>query len=78
MSRPGTPIEAYGNPSAASVIGTGASHSDRAGGRLEHEVRRRPEPVLVEGVAADRQRVVDPDRLARDLAGRPGRPPGRS
>ena len=30
-------------------------------------MRRRPEPVLVERVAADRQRVVDPDRLARDL-----------
>ena len=26
MSRPGMPIEAYGSPSAASVIGTGASH----------------------------------------------------
>ena len=30
-------------------------------------MRRRPEPVLVEGVAGDRQRVVDPDGLARDL-----------
>jgi hypothetical protein len=33
----------------------------------DHDVRRRPEPVLVERVAADRQRVVDPDDLARDL-----------
>ena len=38
-----------------------------ARGVADDEVRRRPEPVLVERVAADRQRVVDPDRLARDL-----------
>ena len=45
-------------------------------------MRRRPEPVLVERVAGDRQRVVDPDRLARDLLavledGQVGREVGR-
>ena len=48
-------------------------HRDRAGpqrlavGVADDDVRRRPEPVLVERVAADRERVVDPDRLLGDL-----------
>jgi hypothetical protein len=40
-------------------------------------MRRRPEAVLVEGVTRDRERVVDPDGLARDLTRRrPGVPIG--
>ena len=54
------------------------SHSGWPVGVADDEVRRRPEAVLVERVAGDRERVVDPDRLAGDLAGRPGRPRGRS
>ena len=67
MSRPGTARIAVRQPSAASVIGTGAVPQRPPGRVLDDEVRRRPEAVLVERVAADRQRVVDPDRLARDL-----------
>ena len=48
--------------------GTAASHSTAPALSRSDQVRRRAEPVLVERVAADGQRVVDPDRLARDLA----------
>ena len=51
-----------------SVSGTGPSQSGLPAASLISEVRRRPEAVLVERVAADRERVVHPDRLAGDLA----------
>ncbi len=53
--------------------GRRVGHRDRPGpqrlARLvaDDDVGRRPEPVLVERVAADRQRVVDPDRLVGHL-----------
>ena len=71
-SRPGTAIVA--EREAVGRVG----HRDRpvperlAGRVADHDVRRRPEPVLVERVAADRERVVDPDRLRGDLLRRPG------
>ena len=54
-----------------------------AGGVADDEVRRRAEPVLVERVAADGERVVDADRLAGDLGavlvdGQVGREVGRA
>ena len=67
MSRPGPTGSRTDGPRPASVSGTAASHSGSAGGIADDEVRGGPEPVLVERVPADRERVVDPDRLARDL-----------
>ena len=71
-----------GVPRAASVIGTPRvpQHGPRRG--LEDDVRGGAEPVLVEGVATHRQRVVDTDRLAGDLLpisvdGQVGREVGR-
>ena len=65
----GRPAMPYGSPADRVGHRDGARPTAAAPARVAHDqVRRRPEPVLVERVAADRQRVVDPDRLARDLA----------
>ena len=66
-SRPGTDIVPYGWPAAVSVSGTAPSHSGLPFAPRDQEVRRRPEPVLVERVPVDRERIVDADRLAGDL-----------
>ena len=82
-SRPGhgqDPVRAARRPRRSA--GPAASHSGRPAASRTTRCGRRPEPVLVERVAADRQRVVDPDRLARDLLavvvdGQVGREVGR-
>ena len=66
-SRPGTANSPCGWPCAASVRANGPSHSTRLLASRIDEVRGRAEAVLVERVAGDRQRVVDPDRLAGEL-----------
>ena len=49
-----------------SVRATGPSHSSDPSASRIVRIGRRPEAVLVEREAGDRQRVVDPDDLARE------------
>ena len=81
-SRPGTPSDGVWQPGDRIGHRHGRVPQHGAGAVAQDQVRRRSEPVLVERVAADGQRVVDPDRLARDLAavlvdGEVGREVGR-
>ena len=71
QSRPGTPIRRTASPSAASVIGTGASHRPRRrrrGGSGTGPARTRSDGTC----SPDRQRVVDPV-VFRAISGRPGK-----
>ena len=66
MSRPGTIIEPY-KACRLGVERHRAVPQRPAVGVADEDLGRRPEVVLVERVALDLERVIDPDRLVGDL-----------
>ena len=66
MSRPGTIIEPY-RACRLGVERHRAVPQRPAVGVADEDLGRRPEVVLVERVALDLERVIDPDRLVGDL-----------